>query len=254
MPPLAVVPELESEIDQLFALPLAEFTEARNDLVRRLKAAGQREAAADVQALRKPTVPVWTINQLARQQPKDVEAFVDAAAGVRSAQEAALAGGDSDELRSATSAERQALRELTDGAQKLLGRDGHASALERVASTLRAAALYPETREALAKGRLTEELEASGFGAFEGITLPKTRTPRAPKKKTAAAPSAAERRRQERLEKLRERAAGLREEASEAEREAKHAQAAADRARARADRAAAAAEKAEAKLEAEDGA
>lgn len=257
MPPLAVVPELESEIDQLFSLPLEEFTETRNDLVRRLKAAGQRDAAAEVQALRKPTVPVWTINQLARQHPDDVEAFIDAAAALRSAQEKAIAGGDTDELRSATTAERHALRDLTDGAQKLLGRDGQAGTLERVASTLRAAALHPETRESLAKGRLTEELEASGFGAFEGMTLP-TRRPargRKTKNKTAAAPSAAERRRQERLLKLRERTAKLREEAAEAEREAKHAQAAADRARARSERAAAAVQKAEAQLqEADEGA
>jgi hypothetical protein len=255
MPPLAVVPELESEIDRLFSLPLADFTEARNDLVRRLKAAGQRDDAAAVQALRKPTVPVWTINQLARQQPDDVEAFLDAAAALRKAQEDALAGGESEDLRSATSAERQALRGLTDGAQTLLEREGTASTLERVASTLRAAALHPETRDSLSKGRLTEELRASGFGAFEGMTLPKRRPARGRKAKTAAAPpSAAERRRQERLLKLRERTAKLRKEAEEAEREAKHAQAAADRARSRSERAASAAEKAEAELQAAEGA
>ena len=65
-PRLAVVPELDTELDDLFARPLSEFTAARNELARRLRNAGQEDAAAGVQALKKPSVPVWTVNQLAR--------------------------------------------------------------------------------------------------------------------------------------------------------------------------------------------
>jgi hypothetical protein len=250
MGPLAVVPDLETEVDRLYTLPLDEFTSARNDLSQRLKRAGQKEAAADVQGLRKPTVAVWAINQIARAHAKDVTALLEASDELRAAQERALGGGESDQLRTAASAERQALRTLTDYAQDLLGRDAPAATLERVASTLRAAALEPETRELLANGQLSEELQSAGFGAFEGMSVPAQRRPR-PRKKTAAArPSAAERRRQERVAKLRERLAKLRLEATEAEREAKHTQAAADRAHARLERATAAADKARAELEA----
>jgi hypothetical protein len=251
MGPLAVVPDLEAEVDRLYRLPLEEFTSARNDLAQRLKRAGQKDAAADVQDLRKPTVPVWAINQIAHEYGKDVEALIEASDQLRAAQERALGGGDSDQLRSAASAEREALRKLTDSAQELLGRDAPAATLERVASTLRAAALAPETRALLRSGRLSEELKSAGFGAFEGMSVPARARPRPrPRKKTAARPSAAERRREERLAKLRDRLTKLRQEAADAEREAKHAQTAADRARARLERAAAAVEKAQAELEA----
>src|SRR5207302_2540726 len=77
-PRLAVVPELESELDDLFARPLSEFTTARNELSRRLKKAGQEEAATRVQALKKPSVPVWAVNQLARRHQDEVKELVDA--------------------------------------------------------------------------------------------------------------------------------------------------------------------------------
>lgn len=249
MGPLAVVPDLDAEVDRLYRLPLDDFTSSRNDLAQRLKRAGQKEAAADVQALRKPTLPVWAINQIAHEHGKDVTALIEASDELRTAQERALGGGDSDQLRSAASAERDALRKLTDHAQELLGGDPPAATVERVASTLRAAALAPETRELLTSGRLSEELQSAGFGAFEGMSVPAQPSPRS-RKKAAARPTAAERRRQERVAKLRERLAKRRQEAAEAEREAKHSQAAADKARARFDRAAAAADKAQAELEA----
>ena len=47
-PPLAAVPDLERELDGLYALPLDEFTKARNDLASRLKRAHQGEAAAAI--------------------------------------------------------------------------------------------------------------------------------------------------------------------------------------------------------------
>jgi hypothetical protein len=46
--PLAVVPELEKELDNLYAAPPADFTRTRNDLAQRLKQAGQVEDAAAV--------------------------------------------------------------------------------------------------------------------------------------------------------------------------------------------------------------
>jgi hypothetical protein len=76
--PLAVVPEFETELDALYALPPAEFTAARNDLARRLKQAGQDEAAGRVKNLRKPSVPLWAVNQLARRNPKGIAALLEA--------------------------------------------------------------------------------------------------------------------------------------------------------------------------------
>jgi hypothetical protein len=249
--PLAVVPDLESELDELYALAPGEFTRARNDLVRRLKQAGQSEAAATIQGLRKPTVPLWTVNQLARGHPKEIEALLEAGEQLRVAQKEALGGGEPQALRSATSAERQALRGLTHRAQDLLTSAGHpptAATLERIASTLRAAAVDPEGRELLAAGRLNDELESSGFGALEGMPV-RARSPRRqpqPKRE----PSAVDRRREQRLSKLRDRVSKLDETAATAEREAADAAAAAGRARKNADRAREAADAVRAQLEA----
>ena len=169
MRPLAT---LEREIDRLYALPLDEFTSARNELARQLKNEGEKDAAEEVAALVKPSVPVWAINQLARQDKAALRALLDAAAKLRKAQERALAGGDSDALRGAQTVEREAIRDLTQKAGGILeeaGRPATRAVLERIRSTLGAAALAEPTRDALKAGRLTDEVEMSGFDALAGI-------------------------------------------------------------------------------------
>jgi hypothetical protein len=246
--PLAVVPELEAELDALYGLPPGEFTEARNDLARRLKQAGQEEAAARVKQLRKPTVPLWAVNQLARKHTKDVQALVAAGDRLRTAQEQALRGGESDELRAATAEERRLIRGLTQQGEQLVREAGHAAAAERIAATLRSAAINPEAREVLAKGRLSEDIESSGFDAFAGMEVPTK--PRTRGKGSAKAAAKAADRRQERIRTLRERATSTTEEADQGEHEADRLEKAAREARKRADRLRQRAERAQAELEA----
>jgi len=196
--PLAVVPELEAELDTLYAGSPEEFTAARNDLARRLRQAGQKDAAAQVKQLRKPTVPLWAVNQLARRHPDELRTLLDAADRLRTAQQDALRGGEPGELRKATTDEREAVRRLTQRAEALAREAGRPIAAERIAATLRAAAVDPVARELLAQGRLSEELEASGFGALAGMEV--AAAP-APKAKRPPSP-AAQRRREEQLRKL----------------------------------------------------
>jgi hypothetical protein len=251
---LAVVPELDEELEHLFELLPADFTAARNDLARRLKKAGQTDAAGRVQALRKPTIPVWTINQLARHRSDDIDALIAAEDELRTAQEASLAGGERDRLRAATSAEREALRNVTQQAHAILeggGQRATPAVLERIAATVRSAALDSRGREVLAAGMLVEELESSGFGAFEGMRVPARRRPgQSGTRQTGAAET---RRHKERLRKLRERAKKLTAAAADANREAERAEAEATRERRKADRADEAAERARAELEAAAG-
>src|SRR5438034_9907423 len=95
-PRLAVVPELESELDRLYGLPLDEFTAARNELATRLRKAGQADAAERVRELRKPSVAVWTVNQLARRYPDEIEELVEGGKRLRDAQAKALRGPPAD--------------------------------------------------------------------------------------------------------------------------------------------------------------
>ena len=225
--PLAVVPELEAELDNLYAALPADFTRARNDLAQRLKQAGQVEAAAGVKQLRKPTVPLWAVNQLARRHPDDVRALLDAGERLRVAQQAALRG-ESEELRAATAEERRILHSLTQRAAELLRETGHSADTKRIADTLRAAAVDESGRELLQRGRLSEELEASGFGGFAGMEIPSRSKP----EEKPPSP-AAQRRREEQLRKLGERVTKAKSDATKAERAVARAEAALGAARQR---------------------
>src|SRR5262249_61359679 len=83
-----------SEVDELFGLPLEDFTRARNDLARRLKKEGKTQAADEVGALPKPTVPAWTINQLSRVDRRGIQELLEAGDAPPEAQQRLLRGGD----------------------------------------------------------------------------------------------------------------------------------------------------------------
>ena len=169
---------VDREIDGLFELPLEEFTRARNELAKRLAKDGDKARAEEVRALSKPSVPVWTINQLARREKPMVRALLDAGAKLRRAQERALGGGHSDALRSAQADEREAVRALTRRAEEVLreaGKPTGRATLERINGTLGAAAVTDEARDDLKAGRLTDELKVSGFDSLVGLQAPPRR-------------------------------------------------------------------------------
>src|SRR6478672_300557 len=99
-PPRAVL----DEADRLYGLPLEQFTAERDAAAKALRKAGDREAAAVLAKLPKPTPAAWAANQVARTEPDVRDEFLAAGAALREAQEAALAG-DAGELRDATRAQ-----------------------------------------------------------------------------------------------------------------------------------------------------
>ncbi len=115
---------LDREIDRLYTVPLDEFTARRNELAKRLKKDGDADAADQVTALVKPSVPAWTINQLARRQKKEVQSLLATGARLRKAQEKALSGGGSDALLAAQAEERESVRDLTRRAAAILEEAG----------------------------------------------------------------------------------------------------------------------------------
>jgi hypothetical protein len=217
---------LEQELDGLYERPLEEFTAARNELARRLKLEGDPRAD-EVRRLAKPTLPVWAINRLARREPLAVRRLLGAGAALRKAQERALQGRGAAGLAEAQSEERDALRLLGDRARALLAESGKAASeatLERIVSTLGAAAVDEAARPLLKAGRLEAELEPAGFGALVGISV-------SPRRRAAATGT---------VDRKREHTAREAERAAErAEAEARARREAAVRARAAADKAAA---------------
>lgn len=144
----------------LFALPPEEFVAARDALAKRLRAEGDRDGAQAVRGLRRPTVPAWAVNQLARSQPDEVDVLVEAGERVRLAQAEALSGRGAAGLREASAQRRAVVERLADRAARILvegGRDPepHRSA---IVSTLEAATLDDEAAGAVRAGTLSAQL------------------------------------------------------------------------------------------------
>jgi hypothetical protein len=162
--------DLEAALAALYRLPLEQFVATRDQLARRLRAAGDRAAAREVAALWRPSVSAWAANQLGHAAPNAVAELLDAGATLRQAQQAAVASqpGAARQLRTATAHLRAAITRLSQRAETLLVRSGHAASdatLARLAATLQAAATGDEaTRAALAGGRLPKDLDPAGFG------------------------------------------------------------------------------------------
>jgi hypothetical protein len=186
----------EDPIDRLYGLPLDEFTRARDELARRLRAEGDGEHAAEIKQLRKPSVPAWVVNRLARQRELDVQRLLRAGEQLAGAQAGAMRGESGDAFLQARRDEQQALEALAAGAREILAEAGRGdAALDRVLATLRAGSLTEDGRALLKSGRLTEELEPPGFEALAGLGIP------TPPPRPAAKPA-----------ELRRRAQGLRRE------------------------------------------
>ncbi len=151
----------DETIDHLYGLPLAEFTQARNAAASGLRKAGQRDAAARVKALRRPTVAAGAVNRLVREHRAEVEQFLRAAAELRDAQ----FSGEGD-LAAAGRQERDALA-------RLIGIGG-----EAVRQTLLAAAVDDEAAGQLLEARLERELEPRGFGTLLAHAPPAPARPR----------------------------------------------------------------------------
>ena len=172
--------------EDLYGLTLEEFTSARDALAKELKAAGRKDEAAGVKALRKPSVAAWALNRVAREHRDVIEELRAAGAVLRQAQEEAMSG-DAGRLRDAG----RALAEEVDrvaglGADVLraAGRPASAAQQEKIVVTLRTAAVDDEAGDALARGVLVEELESTGFsllgagaGPVSSPSRPSTKTP-----------------------------------------------------------------------------
>ena len=154
--------------DELYRLPLEEFIAARDQAAKALRKAGDKETAARVAKLAKPTPPAWAANQVAREQPELIGALLDAGAALRAAQDAVLSGGGAAALREATLNERHAIDDVMRVALELKpgGKALSRAMADRLRTTLHAAAGDPALRAALSAGRLTGEAQAGGAWPF----------------------------------------------------------------------------------------
>jgi hypothetical protein len=157
--------DVEDALSELFAQPLDQFVSTRDALAKALRAQGDRDDAATIKAIRKPSKLAWTLNEAGRRAPGELRAYVDA---VHATTQAQAIGGP---------VLRDRARELREAA----------TALSRVAASLpTASATAPDALtallavatdggsvEALERGRLGEVPEPAGLGPLpeDGVEL-----------------------------------------------------------------------------------
>jgi hypothetical protein len=160
-----------SALDELFKLPLAEFTPARNTLAATLKKSGDTEEAERVKALAKPPLSAWIANQLYWRHRKAFDQLLAAGDQFRNAQAAQLAGKSAD-LRAPLDARREALGHMTKLSADILRESGHPTSpdtMRRIMTTLEALATYGSNPDGPPAGRLTTDVDPPGFEALAAL-------------------------------------------------------------------------------------
>ncbi|GAB3547910.1 hypothetical protein GCM10027404_10840 [Arthrobacter tumbae] len=147
----------------LYAQPQDEFTAARNA---RAKATDDLALAKEIRALRKPSASAWLLNMMAVHREDQLRQALTLGAAMREAQ----AQLDRSELKKLGTQRQQLIAALVRDGVALAEELGHpassAAALE-VEQTLRAAMADAGAAAAVATGRLTRPLEASGWEAVD---------------------------------------------------------------------------------------
>jgi hypothetical protein len=180
----------EGRIDELYQLPLDEFTAARNALVK-------ETGDGSIKKLDKPNLAAWAVNQLYWQQRKLYDEVIKTSGQVRAAHKQILAGRSAD-IRAAETFHNEALRKAKGAIRAILEAAGH-SASDAVMTPIN------ETLDALPTtdppGRLTKPLRRTGFEALQGVTIAarpsKPVAPRTARSKPAASERDRERKRRE---------------------------------------------------------
>ena len=192
--------------NELYALPPAEFTAARN-----AAAAAASPAARDrVKRLPKPSASAWLVNMLARHEVGLVDRVIDVGERLRAAQDDL----DRSAMTEVSKERRTVLRELTRVARDLASRFGAsvtAAAVSDVEQTLIAAMSDTDAAAAVRAGLLVRSLRTNGLDPvdLEGATA--TDAPARRPRSAAAVPSAsaAERAREAAREELEQAQAEL---------------------------------------------
>jgi hypothetical protein len=167
--------------DELYSLSPADFTAARDERARQARAAGQRDEAAAIKKLARPTASAWLVNQLARTAPEQIARLVAVGEALAEAQRN-LVG---ERLRELSGERRQVINELLPHATDIAGQAGQPASpvtMGEVRATLEAALADAGARAAVQSGRLTKALAYAGLGEVDvsaALALPADQLPAA---------------------------------------------------------------------------
>ena len=160
-------PETDDDIGRLFSVRPADFVGERNATAKKLKAAGRRDDAATVEKLPRPTLSVWAVNQIARQEPALVRRLAEATAALQGGNR-----GEASRYADVLAAHRDVLKALRLKAEEILDSAGLRTTpdlLTRVVHDLRAGISSPESRLLIESGRLVRDVaDDSDVNPFAG--------------------------------------------------------------------------------------
>jgi hypothetical protein len=134
--------DLDAVADELYGLSLEDFIPTRTAREREMKAADNKELAAEIHRLPKPNVVAWLVNQLVREHYDDIQALL----GLGSAMREATATFSGDRLRELSREQHEAIRRLVEHAKLLAhvaGRQVSDDTVNSLEETLRAAMADP---------------------------------------------------------------------------------------------------------------
>ena len=154
--------ELSAVADELYGLPLKEFTATRDQRSAEARKSGDAELAASLKKLRKPSTSAWIANMLVRDQSREVERLIKLGTTLRSDPD--LEGA---RIRRATKEKAEAVSSLLQQARSIAKRKGlpvSQSIEQELEATLDAAFSDPGSAQSLREGRLTTALVYSGLG------------------------------------------------------------------------------------------
>ena len=152
---------LDEVAGELYAQPPDDFVRVRDEAVAAARRAGDRELAARIGKLRRPTVGAWLVNLLAHECPDLVADLLELGEQLRAAQRN-LRG---DEIRELSQRRREMVTALAARAAALGQRRARGNLpIAEVQATLTAALAEPEVAEQVRAGRLVKTVSYAGFG------------------------------------------------------------------------------------------
>jgi hypothetical protein len=154
--------ELDEIVRELYVLPPTDFVAARNELVRKARAAGSQEVAEQLRQLRRPTRSAWLVNLLARDSAA-MQGLSTLGRELRDAQ----TGLDRTELRHLAERRRHLIADLLNQARVHATEVGirlTPTLLSEVEATLQAALVDLAGAMTIRNGRLVRPLSHAGFG------------------------------------------------------------------------------------------
>ncbi|WP_430780809.1 hypothetical protein [Actinoplanes sp. G11-F43] len=155
--------DADGTVRRLYEAPPDGFVTARSAAVEAARAAGDRDTARRIAALKKPTVAAWIVNLVALRRPELLDELAEIAEALRAAQRD-LRG---DQMRELSQHRRRFVTTLVEAARKLAVEAGAAGGklpLAEVEATVTAALAEPEIAAQIRTGRLIRAVSYAGFG------------------------------------------------------------------------------------------